>query len=129
MYLKNQKFLILGVSKSGVAVAKHLLKNCNKCYFYEELHTEKIEQTIKELLALGAVRATAENIDDVLSIIDVVVLSPGVPINHIVAVKAKENKKRIIGELEYGYLQFQPTLVAVTGICHCIHLLPFPSIS
>ena len=43
------------------------------------------------------------------------VISPGVPINHSVAVKAKNLNKRIVGELEFGVLQFAPPIIAITG--------------
>ncbi len=116
MYLKTQKFLILGVSKSGAQAAKYLLGNgAAACYFYEEKSSEKIAAVKAELFSLGGIEAAKENIDAVLNNIDVVIISPGVPINHPVSVKAKSLGKRIIGELEFGYLQFIPTFIAVTG--------------
>ncbi len=115
MYIKNQKFLVLGVSKSGFAVANYILSNGGRCFLYEELSSEKIDSAISELIDLGAVRVNKDNIDNILPNIDVVVVSPGVPINHHVAVKSKSLGKRIIGELEFGYLQFLPTIVGITG--------------
>ena len=115
MYVKNRKFLILGVSKSGIAAAKYLLGRNADCFYYEEMSGEKIAAAKRELNALGGVEATAENIAAVLAETDVVVISPGVPINHPVAVKAKSLGKRIIGEFELGYESFTPTFVGVTG--------------
>ena len=37
------------------------------------------------------------------------------PINHRVAVKAKESGIKIMGELEFGYRSFMPNIIAVTG--------------
>ena len=115
MYVKNRKFLILGVSKSGIAAAKYLLSRNADCFYYEEMSGEKIAAAKRELNALGGKEATAENIAAVLAETDVVVISPGVPINHPVAVKAKSLGKRIIGEFELGYESFTPTFVGVTG--------------
>ncbi len=115
MYIKNQNFLVVGVSKSGFAVANYILMNGGKCFLYEELASSKIENAISQLVSLGAVRVDKDNIDKLLIYIDVVVISPGVPINHEVAVKSKGLGKRIIGELEFGYMQFLPTMVAITG--------------
>lgn len=115
MYYKNQKFLILGVSKSGIAAAKHLLNENAVCRFYEEMSSDKISAAKSEIISLGGEEATRENIDAVLTDTDVVVISPGVPINHPVAVKAKSLKKRIIGELELGFESFTPPFIAVTG--------------
>lgn len=115
MYIKNQKFLVLGVSKSGYAVAKKVIESGGKCYLFEQLKSDKIKGVLDELVSLGAVICNEENVDNVLDIIDVLVISPGVPINHTVAVNAKRKGKRIIGELEFGYNCLMPTLVAVTG--------------
>ena len=115
MYIKTQKFMVLGVSKSGYAVAKYILQNGGFCYLYEDLKSTKIDNFIKELTELGGVRVYPEQIEDVLLKTDVLVVSPGVPINHDIAVRAKKLGKRIIGELEFGCLQFVPPIVAVTG--------------
>lgn len=115
MYLNNRKFLILGVSRSGIAAAKYLLSRNAVCYFYEEMTSDKITAAKRELVSLGGTEATADNIDACLSASETVVISPGVPINHPVAVKAKSLGKRIIGEFELGYESFVPTFIGVTG--------------
>lgn len=115
MYIKTQVFLILGVSKSGFAAADYILSKGAKCYIYEELRTPKILSAVNGLTERGAVFVNKERIDEAFADIDVVVISPGVPINHEIAVKAKNAGKRIIGELEFGFLCLMPTVVAVTG--------------
>ncbi len=115
MDIKRQTFLVVGVSKSGFAVANYILSNGGKCLLYEELSSPKIDDAIAKLIERGGVKVEKENIDAVLVHIDNLIISPGVPINHPVAVKAKSLGKRIIGELEFGFLQFTPTTVAITG--------------
>jgi len=112
---KHQKFLILGISKSGSSATEFLLRHGAKCYIYEELKIPKVMESIERLITLGAVKAEPLQIDRILPEIDVVVMSPGIPINHEIAVKAKNAKKRIIGELELGFASFNPVTVAVTG--------------
>lgn len=115
MYIKNQTFLILGVSKSGFNACKLILERGGKCFLYEELKSTKIDNSINTLISLGAKFVLPNEVDDVLKDIDVLVISPGVAINHQVAVKTKELNKRIIGELELGFQSFTPTFVGVTG--------------
>lgn len=115
MYVKRQKFMVLGASKSGCSTAKYLILKGAVCYVYEELKSQKIEESIKELSELGAIIVSPQEIERVLNQIDVVIISPGVPINHEVAVKAKGMGKRIVGELEFGFYHFVPPIVAVTG--------------
>ena len=115
MYVNCQKFLVLGVSKSGSQAAKYILSRNATCYFYEEMRGGKIENAKRELQTLGGIEATAETVEEILKKIDVLVISPGVPINHPIAVKAKSLGKRIMGELEFGYENLIPTFIAVTG--------------
>lgn len=115
MNIKTQSFLVLGVSKSGFAVAEHILSNGGKCYIYEQLRNDKIQKSIEHLITLGAILINDKDADVIINLIDVVVISPGVPLNHELAVKAKKIGKRIIGELEYGFLRFTPPIIAVTG--------------
>lgn len=115
MYFKTQKFLIIGASKSGFAVIKHLTSRGADCRVYEELRTQKAVQALDRLKELGINNLTREQVESTIKEIDVVVLSPGVPINHEIAVRAKQLGKRIIGELEFAYSTFIPPIIAVTG--------------
>ncbi|MDY6366946.1 MAG: UDP-N-acetylmuramoyl-L-alanine--D-glutamate ligase [Clostridia bacterium] len=114
MYVKNQKFLVLGVSKSGFAAGNYILDNGGICYFYEEHVNDKISESLNILMSRGAINAI-DSVDEVLNTVDILIVSPGVPINHEVAVKAKKLGKRIIGEFEFGYLESTPKFIAVTG--------------
>lgn len=115
MYCKRQNFLILGVSKSGYAVAEYLVGQKATVRVYEDYDNDKIEKTIGQLKTIGVERLNKEQAEEWVVQADVIVLSPGVPINHPLAVMAKELNKRIIGELEFGFIQFTPTIIAVTG--------------
>lgn len=115
MYIKTQKFLILGASKSGFAVAKYLVERGANCKIYEELKTPKVEKALEKIKELGLSNLTREQALNSLKEIDILVISPGVPINHELAVKAKQLNKRIMGELEFAYSTFNPPIIAVTG--------------
>lgn len=115
MDIKTQKFMVLGASKSGLATAEYILSNGGACAVYEELKSKKIEQSLALLKGLGATIIALDEVEDWLRKTDVLVLSPGVPINHSIAVKAKALGVRIIGELEFGFSQFNPINIAITG--------------
>ena len=101
MDLKRQKFLVFGLSKSGMSAAKFLLSRGVDVSVYEELESDKIGENKSALLALGA-KVLAKD-DDKMKC-DVLVLSPGVPINHPLAVEYKKRGRRVMGELELGAL-------------------------
>lgn len=115
MFLKTQKFLVLGISKSGFSASSYILDNGAKCYIYEEKYSDKIKNAKESLIQKGAIDVNGDDVYSVLEIVDIVVISPGVPINHPVAIKAKSLNKRILGELEFGFALFNPTTIAVTG--------------
>lgn len=115
MYVKKQKFLVLGASKSGVAAAKRILGEGGECCVFEELKSEKITAAIEGLKSLGAKIVEENGIVEAIDNCDVLVISPGVPINHRVAVAAKRAGKRITGELEFAFESANPVSVAITG--------------
>ena len=115
MYLKKTKFLIVGMYKSGLSACELLLSYGAECWVYDKNLNEKVGDFIKRACNLGAKSVNSENIEDVISLVDVVVLSPGVPIDDEVPIIARRLKKNIIGELELGSYFNKATTVAVTG--------------
>ncbi len=115
MQILNQEFLILGISKSGYSVSDYILSHGGKCFFYEENSNQKIEDSISKITELGGVRVNKEECFNLLERINVLIISPGVPINHEIAVYAKQKGVKIIGELEFGFLCFMPLIIGVTG--------------
>lgn len=115
MYFKNQKFLIAGISKSGEGSARFLLARGASVYLYDDVTGDKIDKTIRELAELGAIPVTAESYEDAVRICDILVLSPGIPIDNPLPVAFRKAGKSIIGEEELGALYLRATAVAVTG--------------
>ena len=73
MNIRTQKFLVLGVSKSGTAVANYLLDNGATCYIYEELNVKSAQNAVSELVNRGAIELKKDNAFSVLN--DILVLS------------------------------------------------------
>lgn len=115
MYLKRDKFLIVGISKSGIAATELLARKGAKCYIYDDADDEKPNAARKILEEKGATDVDKGELDGVLNEITIVVLSPGVPIDQEIPVKAKKLGKRITGELELASLFCLSPIIAVTG--------------
>ena len=113
MYAKLMNFLVLGIANSGVSVSKLLLSKGARVYIYDNSTKEKTQKLIQELVCLGCVNVV--DVDEILSQIDVLVLSPGVSVLNEIAVKAKSQGIRIIGELELASYYINNPIVAVTG--------------
>lgn len=115
MYLKTQKFLIAGISRSGLSSARLLLNHGATVYVYDELTGAAIERNLNQLRSLGAIVVTEETLKDAQEICDVLVISPGIPIDHPLPVAFKKAGKKIMGEMELGALFLKANAVAVTG--------------
>lgn len=114
MYLKVSSFLVVGIKKSGYHATKLLLKNGATVYIYDKNVSSITKNNIEELSNLGA--KFISNPFDVLDEIDVLVLSPGVPIDNELPITAKSKGVRVIGELELAsYFIKNAPIVAVTG--------------
>jgi UDP-N-acetylmuramoylalanine--D-glutamate ligase len=115
MYLKKQAFLVLGLSKSGKAAAEFLLAEKAVTYVYDDIDSERVEQTITALEQKGARRVKKEDFSRVMEACDALVLSPGVPIDHPLAVAFKRNRRAVIGEAELAARFMRCPMIAVTG--------------
>ncbi len=115
MYPSRQSFLILGLSKSGRAAALFLLTKKATVYIYDDITGDRIEQTITELEEKGAKCVKKEDLSKMSEICDALVLSPGVPIDHPIAVAFKRNGRAVIGETELAARYMRSPVIAVTG--------------
>lgn len=115
MYLNKTVFLVVGISRSGVSATEFLLSEGANCYICDELDSDSVKASIARLKLLGAKPVSAEEAIEIIEEIDVVVMSPGVPIDNRIPLSAKRVGKRIIGEMELGYLFSSSPIVAVTG--------------
>lgn len=115
MYFGNQKFMVAGMSKSGESCARFLLERGAQVYVYDDVVSDNITALSKELEELGAHIVTADKYIDATLICDILVLSPGIPIDNPLPVAFRKQGKAIIGEEELGALFLRAAAVAVTG--------------
>lgn len=115
MYLKKETFMVMGLSRSGVAAATFLLEKNAAVYIYDDVSGENIEKNIRSLTSRGAVAVTADTLEQTIASCTCLVLSPGIPIDHPVPVQFRKENKRILSESELGALYVRALPVAVTG--------------
>ncbi len=115
MYFGNQKFLVAGLSQSGEGCAEFLLRRGAKVYIYDDVVTDKVSEVMNALRGKGATVVTAEGLNEAVEVCDILVLSPGIPIDNPLAVSFRKRGKSILGEEELAALFLRATAVAVTG--------------
>ena len=115
MYFKEQKFFVAGISVSGESSARFLLERGAEVYIYDDVVTDKINGIMSELSGLGAHVVTADTLDAATVKCDILVLSPGIPIDNVLPVAFRKQGKSIIGEEELAATFLRAASVAVTG--------------
>lgn len=115
MYFGNQKFLVAGLSRSGEGCANFLLKRGAKVYIYDDVMSGKVVSVSDELVERGAVLVTPESLSEAIGFCDILILSPGIPIDNPLPVAFRRLGKPILGEEELACLYLRAAAVAVTG--------------
>ena len=115
MYFKGQNFLVAGISGSGRSAARFLLARGAKVFVYDDFINADVRSSIDELVALGAKEVTAAEYEECVEKCDVLVLSPGIPIDNPLPVAFRRAGKLITGEEELACHYLRATSVAVTG--------------
>lgn len=113
---KNKKVVILGLSKTGEATAKYLVKKGASCIISEKRQsTEKDNQKIQELNTLGIFVEMGGNNPETIKNADLIVTSPGIPPYTALIKGIRENNKELISEPELAYRETTTPIVAITG--------------
>lgn len=114
--LKGQKVLVVGSGISGIGAAglleklgaEVILYDGNEAITAEELK-RKLPDGAKALCMAGKLPAETEQS------IDATVLSPGVPTDIPLVQRLRRQGKKILGEIELGYLAERGRVAAITG--------------
>ena len=116
---KNNKVLILGMARSGYQAAKVLINRGNEVYLNDGKEEEKMDAVqVKELRELGVHLIFGEHPEDLLDAsFDYLIKNPGVPIDHMYVLKARELGIEVINEVEMAYrlLPENVDLIGITG--------------
>ncbi len=105
MELNNKNVLVLGLSISGISVAKYAAKK-GASVIITEKREQRAEDTekIKELSALGIKVEMGRHSDDSVKNADIIVTSPSIPPEAEIFQKAKCFNKEVISEPDFAYL-------------------------
>jgi UDP-N-acetylmuramoylalanine--D-glutamate ligase len=115
MNLKGQRILVIGLGKTGIASVRFLMGQGAKVTATDEKPRSELKDAVRELGSLVANLEFCAYNTDVLSRVDMVVPSPGVPPSNIILAEAQRRKIPIISEIELAYKFLKPPLIAITG--------------
>ena len=114
--MQGKKVMILGMARSGVAAAK-LLSEKGALVRINDLKTrEQLGDALKPLEGLANIEwRLGEKPDELLYGMDMLVISPGVPIESPIVKKAESLGVEVIGEIELSARLSKGRLVAISG--------------
>ena len=112
--LKNKNVIVIGLGKSGCGAAKlaHYLKA--NVFVSDQKNGIELEKNLSMMKSIGVdgeIEGHSEKIFDA----DLWVISPGVPQNAPIIVKAKERNIPIVGEIEFSSWFTSAPILAITG--------------
>ena len=115
MEMIGKRALVWGMARSGIAAAK-LLHSAGAHVRVNDLKTrEQLGSAMDELSIEGIEQRLGERAEDALDGIDLMVISPGIPVSHPAVALARERGIEVIGEVELAYRLGKGRVVGVTG--------------
>ncbi len=115
MELKNKRVLVVGLGKSGVSAALFLRRAGARVTVSDARPSDALAKEIPALLDAGVMVETGGHGVLTFRRQDLVVLSPGVPLNTPEVQQVQRFGVPIIGELELAAQALQGQVVAITG--------------
>ncbi len=115
MNYENRKVLVVGMARSGVAAAQLLRANGAEVTINDSTTEEQLGNTLEVLRGLKLEWKLGCPADSLLEGQEVLVISPGIPVDAPFVRKAREMGLYVTGELELAWQLSEGTLVAVTG--------------
>ena len=117
MNLKNKVVLVIGLAVTGVPLVKALSELEAKVIINDLKSPETLKESLKELDGYKFEAILGRHPEDLseLGKLDLVIISPGVPLDIPFVKKLKETGVQIIGEIELAYTISKAPIVAITG--------------
>src|SRR5579885_3111074 len=113
--LQNKRVLVVGLGKSGVASALFAKAKGARVTVSDTKTPDELKNEIPRLLDAGIAVETGGHGERTFQNQDLIVVSPGVPVDAPSLIQARAVGERIIGEVELAAQFFPGTIVAITG--------------
>jgi len=115
MDVANKRVLVVGLGKSGVASALFLKARGARVTVSDSKPPDELQETIPTLLDAGIAVETGGHGERTFQGQDLIVVSPGVPVDAAPLVQARALGEKVIGEIELAAQFFPGRIVAITG--------------
>lgn len=115
MELNNKNILVVGLARTGVAVARFLASRGARVTVTDMKGEAELAAHVQPLNTLQITWQLGRHDDATFLTSDLIVVSPGVPMDHPLLVKAKGAGREIISEIELAARLIAAPMAAITG--------------
>lgn len=115
MELENKKVLVVGLARTGVAVARFLAQAGAEVTVTDMREEEELSETLTELADLDINLELGRHVPYSFLMADLIVVSPGVPMDIKPLAMARSQKRRVVSEVELASWFIKAPMVAITG--------------
>jgi UDP-N-acetylmuramoylalanine--D-glutamate ligase len=115
MELRNKKILVVGLARTGVAVARYLAKQGARVTVTDMKGHDAVAPFLAELERLPIDYQLGMHDKHTFLMADLIVVSPGVPMDIKQLQLARAQKRRVISEIELAAAAISAPIVAITG--------------
>lgn len=115
MRLEKKRVLVVGMARSGIAAAELLLRHGAVPVLSDMKTEDAFGDQLSHLHGTACEFRLGEDSVSLLDETDILMISPGVPIDAPVVKAAREKSMPVIGELELAYSLLQGDVLALSG--------------
>jgi UDP-N-acetylmuramoylalanine--D-glutamate ligase len=115
MELRGKNIVVVGMARTGIATARFLLDRGARVTVSEAKPTAQLSAEAMALAQQGVLLETGGHQMETLRGAELIVVSPGVPLDIAPLREADKSGIEIISEIELAYRFLQTPLIAVTG--------------
>ena len=115
MNLQNKSILVVGLARTGIACARFLAKQGARVTVTDMKTAGQVADQLQELAGYPITWELGRHHEPSFLTSDLVVVSPGVPMDHPLLLKAKNAGREIVSEVELASRFITAPLVAITG--------------
>lgn len=112
---RGRRVLVVGLGRSGSAACRFLAARGAVVTANDRRDPKELGPEAKQLAALGVSILAGGHPEALADSADLLVSSPGIPLDLAPLTRARERGIPIWGEIEIGYREIEGTIVAVTG--------------
>ncbi len=115
MDLSNRRVLVIGLGRTGIATARFCAEKGAGVVVADEKPPSELKDALKAISDVSVELKLGMHDEEIMSTVDLIIPSPGVPPFHYLLAAARERGIPVISEIELAYRFLTTPIIAITG--------------